>query len=186
MTTFVKTHLAQPVSCQDELANYLLRNIRPPEQWGIGIEVEKLVVDRHTGEAANFSHVEALLQQLVSTGGWQGQYEAGRLIALMGESSSVTLEPGGQLELSGKLCNDLCCCQRDLSHHIQRIVTAGQPLGLTFLGLGVQPITSLQSIGWLPKPRYAIMREYMQRTGDRGQHMMKLSAGRQVNLYFCD
>ena len=186
MTTFVKTHLAQPVSCQDELANYLLRNIRPPEQWGIGIEVEKLVVDRHTGEAANFYHVEALLQQLVSTGGWQGQYEAGRLIALMGESSSVTLEPGGQLELSGKLCNDLCCCQRDLSHHIQRIVTAGQPLGLTFLGLGVQPITSLQSIGWLPKPRYAIMREYMQRTGDRGQHMMKLSAGLQVNLDFCD
>lgn len=186
MTTFVKTHLAQPISCQDDLVNYLLRNIRPLEQWGIGIEVEKLVVDDHTGEAADFSRVEALLQNLENTGDWQGQREYGRLIALMGKASSVTLEPGGQLELSGKLCNDLCCCQRDLSHHIQSIVIAGKPLGLSFLGLGVQPITPLQAIDWLPKPRYAIMREYMQRTGDRGQHMMKLSAGLQVNLDFSD
>ncbi len=186
MTTFVKTHLAQPISCHDELVNYLLRNIKPPEQWGIGIEVEKLVVDTQTGEAAGFSKVEMLLQHLESTGNWQGQREADRLIALIGDASSVTLEPGGQLELSGKLCNDLCCCQRDLSHHIQSIVVAGRPLGLSFLGLGVQPITPLQTIDWLPKPRYAIMREYMQRTGDRGHHMMKLSAGMQVNLDFCD
>lgn len=186
MTTFVKTHLAQPVRSHSDLVSYLLRNVRPPEQWGVGIEVEKLVVDRQTGEAADFSRIEVLLQTLESTGGWKGQREAGRLIALMGDASSVTLEPGGQLELSGKLCSDLCCCQQDFSHHIQNIVTAGQPLGLTFLGLGVQPITPLQAIDWLPKPRYAIMREYMQRTGDRGQHMMKLSAGLQVNLDFCD
>jgi glutamate--cysteine ligase len=186
MTTFVKTHLAQPISCHDDLVTYLLRNIRPSEQWGIGVEVEKLVVDRPTGTAVNFSRVEELLQRLEIAGGWKGQREAGRLIALIGESSSVTLEPGGQLELSGKLCNDLYCCQQDLSRHIHRIVTAGQPLGLTFLGLGVQPITPMQAIDWLPKPRYAIMREYMRRTGDRGLHMMKLSAGLQVNLDFCD
>jgi glutamate--cysteine ligase len=186
MTTFVKTHLAEPVRCREDLLNYLLRNIRPPERWGIGVEVEKLVVDRHTGEAADYARIETLLKELETTGNWQGQRESDRLIALIGESSSVTLEPGGQLELSGKLCNDLCCCQRDLSRHIERIVTAARPLGLAFLGLGVQPITPLGNIEWLPKPRYGIMREYMLRTGDLGQHMMKLSAGLQVHLDFSD
>lgn len=186
MTTFVKTHLEEPIDSQEDLVNYLLRNVRPPERWGVGVEVEKLVVDRRSGEAADFARIEALLSKLESLGGWQGQRESGRLIALIGESSSVTLEPGGQLELSGKLCNDLCCCQRDLSHHIEDIVTFARPLGLAFLGLGVQPITPLQKIDWLPKPRYGIMRDYMLRTGDRGQHMMKLSAGLQVNLDFSD
>ncbi|ABA90361.1 gamma-glutamylcysteine synthetase [Syntrophotalea carbinolica DSM 2380] len=186
MSTIVKTRLDEPVSCHDDLVKYQLRNIRPRDQWGVGVEVEKLVVDRQTGQAAEFSRIEALLSHLESAGGWQGQREAGRLIALMGESSSVTLEPGGQLELSGKLCTDLCCCQRDLSRHVRRIDSAARPLGLAFLGLGVHPITPLQDIDWLPKPRYAIMREYMLRTGDLGQHMMKLSAGLQVNLDFCD
>jgi glutamate--cysteine ligase len=186
MTTIVKSHLQQPVRGQSDLLNYLLRNVRPREQWGIGIEVEKLVVDRHTGEAAGFSRVEALLKKLEATGEWQSLYEAEHLIALIGKSSSVTLEPGGQLELSGKLCADLCCCRRDLAEHIQTIVTAAPALDLTFLGLGVQPITPLKSVDWLPKPRYAIMREYMLQTGDLGQHMMKLSAGLQVNLDFSD
>lgn len=186
MTTLVKSHLAQPVGCHDDLVNYLLRNARPREHWGIGIEVEKLVVDRRTGQAADFARIEALLEALGNNGQWHNQREAGHLIALLGPDSSVTLEPGGQLELSGKLCADLCCCQRDLSHYIRNVVHAGAPLDLTFLGLGVQPITSLQAIDWLPKERYAIMRDYMLRSGDRGQHMMKLTAGLQVNLDFSD
>lgn len=186
MTTFVKTHLAQPVRQFSDLLDYLLRKTRPQEQWGVGIEVEKLVVDQRSGEAAGFDQIEGLLKILEAADGWESVTESGHLIALVGPSSSITLEPGGQLELSGKLCADLCCCRRDLANHIQKIVAAAGALGLAFLGLGVQPITPLQSIGWLPKPRYDIMRAYMLRSGDRGQHMMKLTAGLQVNLDFCD
>jgi glutamate--cysteine ligase len=98
----------------------------------------------------------------------------------------VTLEPGGQLELSGKFCCDINCSWRDLNRYRQHILAVGHDLGLAFLGLGVQPFTPLDKISWLPKKRYGIMGPYMLKTGDMGQRMMKQSAGIQVNLDFSD
>lgn len=186
MTTLVKPHLQVPIESTDDLVRYLARGARPPEQWGIGAEMEKLVVDSATGEAAPFDRIEQLLLRLEPTGEWRGVREEGRLIALLGPKSSITLEPGGQLELSGELCPDVHCCDGDFSRHIAQIVGAGEPLGLTFLGLGVQPFTPLDGIAWIPKARYGIMGPYMARTGDRGQAMMKQTAGLQVNLDFSD
>jgi glutamate--cysteine ligase len=148
--------------------------------------MEKLVVDADTGEAAAYPRIETLLRHLAQQNGWRPVHEAGHLIALLGESSSITLEPGGQLELSGQLCPDLHCCYADFSRHIELIVSQAKDLGLAFLGLGVQPFTPLERIEWLPKARYRVMGPYMRRTGDLGQAMMKQSAGLQVNLDFSD
>lgn len=186
MTTLVKPHLQVPVASTDDLIAYLARGARPPGRWGVGAEMEKLVVDAETGEAADFDRIEALLLRLERSGGWTGVREDGRLIALLGAKSSITLEPGGQLELSGELCPDVHCCNGDFDRHIDLIVGEGEPLGLLFLGLGVQPFTPLERIGWIPKARYGIMGPYMLRTGDMGQAMMKQSAGLQVNLDFSD
>jgi glutamate--cysteine ligase len=186
MTILIKTQSQQTISDRQQLMDFLAGAARPREQWGIGVEVEKLVVDRHTGEAADLGRVEALLTSLERSGQWSAVREENHLVALLGTSSSITLEPGGQLELSGKLCPDLFCCQRDYRRHIARIVTSAEPLDLAFLGLGAQPITPLQDIGWLPRKRYRIMQAYMQRTGDMGRHMMKKSAGVQVNIDFSD
>lgn len=186
MTIQSQDHRQQPVTDLHQLHAFLLAGARPRQQWGVGAEIEKLVVDAETGEAASYQRIEALLQQLVGSRNWQPIHEQGRLVGLQGRDSSVTLEPGGQLELSGALCPDLYCCRRDFCRHVSDIVQAARPLGLLFLGLGVQPFTPLESIDWLPKPRYAVMRAYMEQTGDMGQNMMKQSAGLQVNLDFAD
>ncbi len=186
MTTTHPDDLQQPIQHHRQLRDFLLTGARTRRQWGVGAEMEKLVVDAETGEAACFTRIEALLEQLAVSGSWQPVYEQGRLIALRGEKSSITLEPGGQLELSGALCPDLMCCRRDFCAYVDAALEAARPLGLLFLGLGVQPFTPLREIDWLPKSRYGIMRRYMERVGDRGHNMMKQSAGLQVNLDFAD
>lgn len=179
-------HTDTMIDNHQQLIDFLTRGARPREDWGIGLEAEKLVIDAETGEAASYPQVRELLQRLDGIGGWQGVYEGDYLIGLQGERSSVTLEPGGQLELSGKFCCDIHCSWRDLKRYRQHILVIGNELGLNFLGLGVQPFTSMEQIGWLPKERYGIMGPYMQRTGDMGQRMMKQTAGTQVNLDFSD
>lgn len=186
MLTPYKIKLDTLITSRDQLINFLAAGARPETEWGIGAEMEKLVIDVRTGEAAEFSRIEALLAALAKTGEWQELREGSRLIGLQGPHSSVTLEPGGQLELSGQLCADLFCNCSDFSRHIVNAVAACDKLGLILLGLGTQPFSRLEDIEWAPKARYDIMGPYMQKTGDMGQRMMKQSAGLQVNLDFCD
>ncbi len=176
----------QVISDKQQLIAFLTRGARPRSDWGIGLEAEKLVVDNQTGEAAGYPRVRELLKRLDGFGGWEAVYEGEYLLGLKGTRSSVTLEPGGQLELSGKFCCDIHCSWRDLKRYRQHILIMGHELGLEFLGLGVQPFTPLDKISWLPKQRYDIMGPYMLKTGDMGQRMMKQSAGTQVNLDFSD
>ena len=174
------------ITSQKQLVDYLAAGARPEADWGIGAEMEKLVLDARTGAAAEFSRIEALLAILAATGNWREQRQGSRLIGLQGESSSITIEPGGQLELSGELCADLFCNCSDFSRHIANTVAACRQLDLVLLGLGTQPFSSLDEIEWAPKARYDIMGPYMLKTGDMGQRMMKQSAGLQVNLDFSD
>jgi len=186
MLTPKKLYQNTPISSTDQLVGFLARGARPEADWGIGAEMEKLVLDARTGDAAEFSRIEALLAALAQTGDWQELREGSRLIGLKGQHSSVTLEPGGQLELSGQLCDDLFCNCSDFSRHIVHSVDACAKLDLVMVGLGTQPFSRLEEIEWTPKARYAIMGPYMLRTGDMGQRMMKQSAGLQVNFDFSD
>ncbi len=169
-----------------QLSDFLVRGARPREDWGVGLETEKLVIDRQTGEAASYERIRELLAMLEGVGGWEGSYEGEYLVGLQGKRSSVTLEPGGQLELSGRFCCDIHCSWRDLSRYRHQVAEAGKEIGLAFLGLGAHPFTALEKIAWLPKARYGIMGPYMQKTGDMGQRMMKQTAGTQVNLDYSD
>ena len=176
----------QMIDNHQQLSEFLTRGARPRKEWGIGLETEKLVVDRKTGEAVSYERIRDLLARLEGVGGWEGSYEGENLIGLQGRRSSITLEPGGQLELSGKFCCDIPCSWRDLSRYRQLVMETGREFDLMFLGLGVQPFTSLEKINWLPKARYGVMGPYMLKTGDMGQRMMKQTAGTQVNLDFSD
>lgn len=186
MTPQASEQSQQPIENRQQLIDFLLRGARPRQDWGVGLESEKVVVDRQTGEAADYRQIRELLARLEGVGGWEGIYEQENLIGLQGKRSSVTLEPGGQIELSGRFCCDIHCSWRDLGRYRHQIASAGQELGLAFFGLGVHPFSRLDEIGWLPKARYGIMGPYMLRTGDMGQRMMKQSAGTQVNLDFSD
>ena len=102
--------------------------------------------------------------------------------AAAARKAAITLEPGGQLELSGELCESVHCAQREFAEHIDQIVTVGDELGIAFLGLGMQPVSRLEEIEWVPKRRYRIMAPYMLRVGTLGQRMMKQTATVQVNI----
>ncbi|MDH3973761.1 MAG: glutamate-cysteine ligase family protein [Deltaproteobacteria bacterium] len=172
----------KPIESKNELSAYLERGGKEKSQWGIGTEIEKLVINAGTGEAATYEEVEKILLNMEKSGHWQGIREEGHLVALKGENSSITLEPGGQLELSGALCSDVHCSFRDFEVHNARVAKEAGTLGLLLLGLGVQPVTHRDAIKWLPKARYSVMGPYMLHTGDMGQHMMKKTAGVQVNI----
>lgn len=186
MSTLTKSELTAAITEVGQLTGYLAAGARPRSQWGIGVESERLVIDALTGEAAEYPRIEQLLEQIACSGQWRQIREEGHLLALIGPHSSITLEPGGQLELSGRLCPDIHCCEGDFSAHISQVTAAAEPLGLICLGLGAQPFTPLEKIAWLPKSRYAIMGPYMRKTGTLGQAMMKQTAGLQVNLDFSD
>ncbi len=177
---------ARQIESKQALIDYFSAGARPAEKRFVGAELEKLVVVRRTGEAAPYPLIEELLREIASGPGWQELRENGHLVALRGENSSITLEPGGQLELSGALCSDIHCCHGDLMRHLNHVSARADALGLAFLGLGIQPFTPLEEIDWLPKERYKVMGPYMKRVGGHGAEMMTLSAGLQVNLDFTD
>ena len=186
MSTLTKANLDVPVNHVADLVNFLARGARPRQDWGIGTEVEKLVLDRTNGAAASYTRVETLLETLEAEGGWRAIREEGHLIALFGPQSSITLEPGGQLELSGRICSDLHCTYGDFASHLATIVDKARTIDLCFFGLGVQPFSTPDEIAWVPKSRYTIMGPYMKRRGDMGQRMMKQTAGIQVNIDYQD
>jgi glutamate--cysteine ligase len=125
-----------------------------------------------------------VLRRLADRFGWVPRFEGQHVIALEGRKATITLEPGGQLELSGEPCDSIHCAHEELSQHVNEIVTVGEQLGLAFLGLGTQPLSTLEDIEWVPKPRYHIMGPYMTKVGSLGQRMMKQTATVQANIDF--
>ena len=186
MPVLTQFEAIRPIESKADLIAFLARGAHSAPQRGVGAEMEKLLVDVQTGQAARFDQIEKLLLQLETSDAWQGVRENGRLIGLNGDKSSITLEPGGQMELSGELCPDIHCSNIDYIDYIAQITPVAKQLGLAFLGLGTQPLSTLEQINWLPKDRYEIMSRYMLKTGERGQQMMKLTAGLQVNFDFQD
>jgi len=179
----------EPIRSRDELVRYIAAGAKPRHEWRVGTEYEKVGVLRESGLAAPFSGprgIEAVLRGLAERFGWQPKLERGRTIALYGPRANITVEPGGQLELSGEQCESIHCAHSELMEHIEQIVTVGADLGIVFLGLGMQPLSRVEDIEWVPKRRYEIMGPYMRRVGTLGQCMMKQTATVQANLDFSD
>ncbi|MBI4517891.1 MAG: glutamate--cysteine ligase [Deltaproteobacteria bacterium] len=178
---------AAPVALEryEQLIEYFESARKPPSDWRVGTEYEKVAVRLSDGAAVPFSGahgIEAVLRDLAARYGWQPVSEDGRVIALSGAKAAITLEPGGQLELSGEKCESIHCAQRELSQHIEQIVTVAQQHGIVFLGLGMQPLSRIEEIEIVPKRRYRIMAPHMERVGTLGLRMMKQTATVQVNL----
>ena len=176
----------QPITDLRQLVEFHASGARPREQWAIGTEHEKfgfrlddLRPPTYEGERG----IEAMLRGLTRFG-WQPVEEKGKLIALLRDSASVTLEPAGQLELSGaplENIHDTCC---ETSLHLKEVKTVAEELGLGFLGMGFQPKWRRDEMPWMPKGRYKIMREYMPKRGKLGLDMMTRTCTVQVNLDF--
>ena len=178
---------AVTVEQRDQLVEYFAAGAKPESAWRIGTEYEKVAVRREDARAVPFSGprgIERLLCELAVRFGWQPLIEDGRTVALRGERASITLEPGGQLELSGEVCDSVHCAQVEFARHIDEIVSVGEELQIAFLGLGMQPVSRVEEIEMVPKKRYGIMRPYMDKMGNLGKRMMAQTATVQVNLDF--
>jgi len=174
----------------DDLEATFHRGAKPRDAWRIGVEYEKPVVDARSGETVPYEGERGIGRLLETMSErfpqWKPVYEGPNVIALEDGSSSITLEPGGQFEMSGQQCESLHCAHEELQRHVHEILDVGGLLGLRFLGLGIVPKTPLERIPWMPKQRYRIMREIMERTGKLGHRMMAQTATVQCNFDYSD
>lgn len=176
----------QPLTDVRDLAAWLESGCRPAEQWRIGTEHEKFGFLSDTLRPLPYDgnrSIRALLEGLAQRFDWRIIAENALPIALQQpDGGSITLEPGGQLELSGGLLENLHQTCREVNRHLAEVRAVAEPLGIGFLGLGFHPTATLDDIEWMPKERYAIMRRYMSRVGTLGHDMMKRTCTVQVNL----
>ena len=174
---------------KEDLIRYFQEGGKPREQWRVGTEYEKVAVSKHDGRALPFSGpngVEELLRRLIERYDYQPDAEHGRIIALKGDRAPITIEPGGQIELSGEQCETIHCAHDEFTLHVRQVTDIASQIGATVLGLGMQPLSRIDEIELLPKARYRIMYPYMTRKGALGQRMMKQTAGVQANLDYSD
>ncbi|MEK6601514.1 MAG: glutamate--cysteine ligase, partial [Candidatus Binatota bacterium] len=178
-----------PIRNKEELEEFFHSSGKPRRQWRVGTEYEKVGIDRRSTKAIPYSGplgVETILRALVDEYDWQPQEEDGHVIALARGNAQITLEPGGQIELSGEPCENIHCSQAEFSQHIRELLEVAERLDVVFLGLGIQPVSRLEEIQWVPKKRYRIMAPYMQKVGTMGHRMMKQTATVQANIDFSD
>jgi len=193
MSTREETSGGSTITSRDELVAYLEAGCKPPERWRIGTEHEKFSF--HTSDFTPLSYegpsgVRALLEEMSSRFGWQPIVEDGNVIALKQSDGrregSITLEPGGQFELSGApLANVHQTCE-EVNWHLAQAREVGEALGIAFLGVGFSPKWTLAETPQMPKQRYRIMSAYMPVVGKLGLDMMYRSCTIQVNMDFGD
>jgi glutamate--cysteine ligase len=178
-----------PITDKAQLIGVLARGARPKEQWRIGTEHEKFPFLTDTLKPVPYEgerSIRRLLEGMRDRFGWTPVMEGSHLIALSdpGGAGSISLEPGGQFELSGAPLETLHDTCEEVHDHLAQVREVGDALGIGFLGIGVSPTWTRAETPVMPKGRYAIMAAYMKRKGNLGLDMMFRSCTVQVNLDF--
>ena len=179
------SHVAEtPITDRNELVATLASGEKPKAQWRIGTEHEKFGFRLDDLRPPTFDGergIEALLTGLTRFG-WAPVQENGSTIALLRDNASVTLEPAGQLELSGAALESIHQTCVETGTHLNEVAQVAAELQLGFLGMGFQPKWRRDEMPWMPKGRYRIMRDYMPKVGSLGLDMMTRTCTVQVNL----
>jgi glutamate--cysteine ligase len=171
---------------RDDLVSYLEQGCKPREQWRIGTEHEKFGYHLDTLKPLEYdgpNGIKAMLTGLQRFG-WEPVLERGNVVALTQDGASITLEPGGQFELSGAALENLHQTCAEVHAHLDQVKQVAGEIGAGFLGLGFNPKWSRADTSIMPKGRYDIMLRYMPTKGDHGLDMMLRSCTVQVNLDF--
>jgi len=176
-----------PITSARQLAEWFAAGCKPKSAWRIGTEHEKFGFRRQGYLAPPYepAGIKAMLEGL-QVKGWAPIMDGANVIGLKKGEGSVSLEPGGQFELSGAPMADLHATQAELDSHLDEVREVAGPLDLGFAPLGFHPIATRDAMPWMPKGRYAIMRNYMPRVGGMGLDMMLRTCTVQVNLDFGD
>lgn len=178
-----------PISSLDDLVATLEAGIKPAEQFRIGTEHEKFgfCLDRHTPISYEGENgVEAVLTGMETLLGWERIEDAEKIIGLADDKGggAISIEPGGQFELSGAPLDNLHQTCREANQHLAHVRQVAEPLNIGFLGVGMAPTWSRDDMPRMPKSRYEIMTNYMPKVGSLGLDMMYRTSTIQVNLDF--
>ncbi len=168
----------------DQLILPMVGGEKPPERWRIGTEHEKLVFKQKDHRAPSYDEpcgIRDLLGGLEQFG-WEPVEEGGNVIALKGSDGAVSLEPAGQLELSGAPLENLHQTCEETGRHLVQVKQVGETCGVGYLGLGMWPDKTREELPIMPKGRYDIMLRHMPRVGSMGLDMMLRTCTIQVNL----
>jgi glutamate--cysteine ligase len=176
----------EPITDKRQLVAHLEVGSKPRDSWRIGTEHEKFVFRRKDLRRAAYDDgIRPLLEGLTRFG-WTPVLENGKPIALAQGSASISLEPGGQFELSGAPLETIHQTCAEVGLHLKQVREVTEELGLGMLGIGFDPKWRREDIPWMPKGRYKIMREYMPKRGRLGLDMMLRTCTVQVNLDYGD
>ncbi len=178
---------AVPVERVDDLTGFIAAGCKPEEEWRIGTEHEKFGFcwrDLTPLPYDGLRSIRAILQGLADQFEWNPIYEGDHLIALKKDGASITLEPGGQFELSGAPLKHLHETCNEVHSHLDQIKQVTDPVEVGFIGFGHTPNWTRAEMPHMPKGRYTIMRNYMPKVGKLGLDMMHRTATVQVNLDF--
>lgn len=178
---------AQPVGSRDDLVAWSESGCKPSAAFRLGTEHEKspfYLKDLSPVPFEGPQGVEALLKGMRDALGWAVIEDSGHLIGLYDEAGggAISLEPGGQFELSGAPVEDIHATAAELAQHLDALHKVAAPHGIGFLALGMSPLWCLEDTPMMPKQRYRIMRDYMPKVGSRGLDMMFRTCTVQVNL----
>lgn len=172
------------IESRDQLAVPMAKGEKPKERWRIGTEHEKFVYRTADHRAPSYDEpggIHDLLMALTRFG-WEPVIEGGKVIALAGSDGTVSLEPAGQLELSGAPLENLHQTCAETGRHLKQVKEVGAELGLGFLGVGMWPDKTRAELPIMPKGRYKIMLDHMPRVGSMGLDMMLRTCTVQTNL----
>jgi glutamate--cysteine ligase len=170
-----------------DLVAYFRSAGKPRAQWRLGIEQEKIPVDAN-GLPAPYEGPQGIarLLELLQQRGFSADTEDGHPVSLERGEERITLEPGGQLELSGPALVSARAGHDVLLAHVAEVQELARPLGIRFIAGGFRPFGTIDDVPWLPKRRYVVMREYLPRRGRLAHEMMKRTATVQANLDYAD
>jgi glutamate--cysteine ligase len=178
---------AAPIGARSELVDWVASGEKPRAEWRLGTEHEKVpffVKDRAPVPYEGAGGIRALLDGMGERTGWSPIIEDGRPIGLVDEvgGGAISLEPGGQFELSGSPLATLHETAQETDQHLRDAKAVGEAQGLQFLTLGMSPLWTREETPVMPKARYRIMTNYMPKVGTRGLDMMYRTATVQTNL----
>ena len=178
-----------PLQSRDELVAWLEAGVKPPSEFRIGTEHEKTPFTLEGHQPVPYEGargIGALLEGMQLLLGWEPIMERGNIIGLYDVTGggAISLEPGGQFELSGAPVETVHQTQSELMAHLAQVREIATPLGIGFLGLGMTPSWSRAQIPVMPKGRYKIMTNYMPKVGQYGLDMMYRTCTVQTNLDF--
>lgn len=173
------------IESKEQLIDYIASGSKPKQDWTIGTEHEKFVYCVDTGQPVPYDgdrSIKAILEALKTEFDWEPMMEGDYIIGLKKDGQSVTLEPGGQLELSGAMVKTLHQTCSESTSHLRQAQAVSETLGINYIGMGFNPNTRREDVPLMPKGRYNIMRDYMPKKGSLGLDMMLRTCTIQVNL----